>query len=431
MVALHGFPMMWSEGRALPGNRWDLLDGIEPLDPPMVSVIVSHYRQPEQLARCLYALRRQDHPAGRLEVIVADDGSPERPDVPDGVRLVRHEDAGFRLAAVRNLGARAALGEVLVFVDADMAPEPDFIRRLVRLPSLAPDCVTVGRRRHADLAGLDPGADVEGVAPERELTEPTWLSDAYRASRNLLDADDRSYRFVIGAVLACSRRMFEEVGGFEEAFTSYGGEDWEWAYRAWVRGALLAHVPEAVAWHDGPDIVGRSSAALASKNAEVIRLAELIPLPGSRGRGLRTAKVDIAVAGPPSGATPGQAFISVDSVLAVLPGAEAVNGPDGLLRDDDGRLDRVRIRIEILRPVRVDGRALAAEVGRAAVAQLGELVLVDDDGAEVIRIVSMRARARNARWGRDDLFPVERSICHDLHAVSNEVDVEAYVGGWA
>ena len=97
--------MNWSEGQAVPGNRWDLLDGVVPPEPPMVSVIVAHYRQPEQLARTLHALRRQDHPRDRMEVIVADDGSPEVPTVPDGVRLVRQDDAGFRLAAVRNLGA--------------------------------------------------------------------------------------------------------------------------------------------------------------------------------------------------------------------------------------------------------------------------------------------------------------------------------------
>ena len=46
-----------------------------------------------------------------------------------------------------------------------------------------------------------------------------------------LDADDRSYRYVLGALLACSRRLFEKVGGFDESFTAYGGQDWEWAYR--------------------------------------------------------------------------------------------------------------------------------------------------------------------------------------------------------
>lgn len=421
--------MTWPEGHAVPGNRWDTLEGVEPPEPPMVSVIVAHYRQPEQLARTLHALERQDHPRHRLEVIVADDGSPEIPVVSDGVRLVRQDDAGFRLAAVRNLGARAAVGDVLVFLDADTVPEPSFVRELARLPALAPDCIAVGRRRHALLAGLAPTAHIESVAPGRALPEPTWLTEAYRASRNLLDADDRSYRYVIGAVLACSRSMFEEIGGFDESFTVYGGEDWEWAYRAWLRGAMLAHVPAAVAWHDGPDIAGRSTTALAVKNAEAIRLSELIPLPGSRGRGIRSGKVDIAVVGP-SAAAPAPTFVCLDSVLAALPGAEVVDSLDLRSPEEADHLDRVRLRIDLLRPVLVTGGLLAAEVERVGSEQLGELVLVDEAGAELIRIASMRARARNARWGREDLFPVERTVARDVRPIGDEIDVEAYLGGW-
>ena len=291
----------------------------------------------------------------------------------------------------------------------------------------------MGWRRHARLAGSAPAEDIERAALPRALPEPTWLGDGYRASGNLLDADDRSYRYVIGAVLACSRRMFDQVGGFDESFTAYGGEDWEWAYRAWVRGAMLAHVPAAVAWHDGPDIAGREPAAAAAKNTEAIRLSELIPLPGSRGRGLRSAKVDIAVVGPPA-ATAGQWYVSVDSVLGALPGADAVEAGDLRDRRNDAHLDRVRLAIELLRPVLVTGRQFAAEVARLGDEQLGELVLLDETGAELIRIVSMRARARAERWGRDDLFPVGRSVCSGLRAITGEVDVEAYLGsfdrGW-
>ncbi len=210
---------------ALPGNRWDLLDGVVPAAPPTVSVIVAYYDQPEQLARTLHALSRQDHPAESTEILVVDDGSPTAPVVGERVRLLRQEDRGFRLAAARNLGAAAATGDVLVFLDADTAPEPSYLRELTRLPALAPDCLTVGRRRHATLSGAPVQQPVEQLGPAHELPEPGWLSDAYRRSRDLLDADDRSYRHVIGAVTACHRSLFEATGGFDESFTSYGGED--------------------------------------------------------------------------------------------------------------------------------------------------------------------------------------------------------------
>ncbi|MET0861988.1 MAG: glycosyltransferase [Microbacterium sp.] len=420
--------MSGAQGRALPGNRWDLLEGELPPEPPLISVIVAHYRQPEQLARTLRALSRQDHPASRTEVIVADDGSPEPPTIPPGVRLVRQDDAGFRLAGVRNLGAAAAVGDVLVFLDADTTPEPGFLRELSRLPALAPDCVTVGLRRHADLSGVPIHAEIERAAPEHELPAPDWLSRAYRDSRDLLEVDARSYRFVIGAVLACSSRLFDEVGGFDESFTSYGGEDWEWAYRAWVRGALLAHVPTAVAWHDGPDAAGRPTDD-ASKNDEAIRLSDLIPVPGSRGIGRRSGKVDVAVIGPSGTHTAGQAFVCVDGVLAALPGAEFVT--DFSEHPWAGRLDRVRLRLEILHPFVVDAGELRDQITRVEMEDLGELLLVDAAGTGLLRIVATRAAARNRRWGRGDLFADATVTSRRIRAMSGEVDVESYLGGWS
>lgn len=417
---------MSSPGVALPGNRWDLLDGLEPDPAPAVSVIVPHFEQPEQLARCLAALEGQDHPRDRLEVIVADDGSARAPRLPPGVRLVRQADLGFRLSAVRNLGAAAATGDVLVFLDADTVPEPGFVREIARMPALSPDVVAVGRRRHADLAGVPPVADVRGVVAGRELPEPSWLSDAYRRSRDLLDADDRSYRHLIGAVLACSRAMFDATGGFDETFRSYGGEDWEWSYRAWLRGAVLAHVRNAVAWHDGPDAGARDGVDLALRNAEAVRLADLIPVPGSRPRGMPARFVDIAVT-PPKGASPGAAFVSVDSVVAAVPGAERADAAE--LDARAGRFDRVRLHVEILRPCRVEGD-LGGVADRVSRDGLGELTVLAADGAAALRIRSLRASARAARWGRDDLFPVAETTGADLRVLEAEPDVAAYLGGW-
>jgi cellulose synthase/poly-beta-1,6-N-acetylglucosamine synthase-like glycosyltransferase len=220
-------PVSDGAGWAVPGNRWDLLDGIWPDTPPSISVIIAHYEQPVQLARTLSALARQSHPASLTQIIVVDDGSSQPPVVPEHVRLLVQADRGFRLAAARNLGAAAARNSVLVFLDADTAPEPDYLRQNTRLPALVPDSVAVGRRRHAELAAVPADSPVEIAGRHHELAEPAWLRDAYRRSHNLLELDHRSYRFLIGAVLACSRAFFEETGGFDESFTHYGGEDWE------------------------------------------------------------------------------------------------------------------------------------------------------------------------------------------------------------
>ena len=426
-------------GRALPGNQWDLLDGVTPEALPTVSVIVAHFNQPQQLRRTLWALARQDYPGELVEIIVVDDGSAVAPDVPEGILLVRQDDDGFRLAASRNLGAAAAANDVLVFLDADTSPEPGYLRELTRLPALSDDAVTVGRRRHADLAQAEAFADIETVGAENELEEPRWLVDAYRDSRNLLDADYRSYRYLIGAVLACSREFFFEIGPFDESFTEYGGEDWEWAYRAWLAGAAFAHVPEAVAWHDGPYRSDRAS-DLATKNDEALRLADLIPVPGSRGRALPSNHADIAVYGPPESATRGQIFVSHDSLLGELPGGERADvsavdddrsGGDGAGdADATDRFDRVRIEVRVALPVRAEPGSLAPALSAISGDDYAEVIVRSSSGTELLRLVSRRALARQQRWGGEPLLPTLDLVAEGVAELTDEVDLEAYLGGW-
>jgi glycosyltransferase involved in cell wall biosynthesis len=435
-------------GRGLPGNRWDLLDGQQPAEPARVSVVVPYYRQQAELDRTLAALARQTHPADRLEVVVVDDGSPEAPVVPPGVVVVRQADEGFRLSAARNLGVRTATGDVLVFLDADTAPEPGYVAAISRLPALAPEVVAVGRRRHADFSGVPLERPVELAGPAAELPSPAWLDDAHRASRDLLDADDRSYRHVIGAVTACSRWLVDEVGGWDEAFTEYGGEDWEWAHRAWGGGAVLAHVRDAVAWHDGPDWAGRSDDGdlrQRRQNAETIALSRLVPVAGSRPRALRTGgPVDVVVR-LLDASSPARAFLAVDSLLAVLPEARVVV-PDEVasavaadprvlpLSVVAGRAELVgpaRVADELVGDVRVrDGAALARAVAEVGVGELGTVELVAGSGAVLARVVSRRAELRRARWGRDDLFRSERRSADGVEPVVGEPSLAAYLGGW-
>ncbi len=422
----------------VPGNRWDLVAHRQP-HPPRVSVIVTHYAQPDELARTLAALARQDHPRELLEIIVADDGSPRVPVIPEGVRLVRQDDRGFRAAAARNLGASAATGDVLCFLDADTTPEPTYIRRLSRLPALLPEAVTVGRRRHADLSGIATEAPIEAVGPEHELTEPAWLREAYERSADLLHADDRSYRYVISAVLACSRSFFDEVGGFDETFSSYGGEDWEWAHRAWQSGAVLAHVPDAVAWHDGPDWADRDGVDRADEgNRQSLLLSRRIPVDGSAARGVlsRDADLLVVVPGTPS---PAAAFVCADSFLAAsprsavtmdaIPPEAALDGDPRISIGSDDTDARIVLRLESPAVV-LDPEALRSALSVLAEGDVGTLRLVSPGGSLVGVARSRRAMSREKRWGMAAGHASAEVVVAGLHLLRAQPHVEAWVGRW-
>lgn len=436
-----GFASGGSVPRRVPGNRWDLLDGQAPSPLPSVSVIVTHYEQHRQLDRTLRALNRQDYPADLIQVIVADDGSVEPPAVPGGVALVRQRDEGFRAAAARNLGVSHATGGILCFLDADTAPEPAYVGHLTRLAGLAPEAVTVGRRRHADLSSVAVDVPVEIAGPAHALPEPQWLTDAYRRSGDLLDSDDRSYRHILSSVLACSRAFFDEVGGFDETFTRYGGEDWEWAHRAWRDGAVFAHVSDAVAWHDGPDWSSRRGSGSADKNAEALRLAELITVPGSRPRAVLGARPDTLVRLRGRWSAAAQ-FVCCDSLLEALPHSRmmvdaavpALFGDDPRIAGDAASVADARVVSTVIRPFALLGRAgsqLAELIGDLGSAERGALIVRGRDGREVMRAQARRASRRHRRWGADDAFSTEDVRLDDAVPLRAEPDVEAWLGGWA
>jgi len=367
----------------VPGNRWDLLP---PGPQPTVTVVVTHFEQPRQLAMVLAALAIQTHQP--IDVVVADDGSAVGPVVTAGVRLVRQDDRGFRAAAARNLGAAGSTSDVLVFLDADTVPEPGFVAALVRRPAACPDVLAVGRRRHADLSG-------DG----NELPEPGWLRDGYTASRDLLDADGRSFRFVISAVLACRRTLFEDLGGFDERFVGYGGEDWDLAYRAWNAGAVLVHEPAAVAWHDGPEWAARDSSA-GLKQAETARLAALIPEPSTRGAPLPEMLPDVLIDVPTYDQRCVHALLRQTHRDLQVRVADAVHWHRVAVRGEPWTADqlrRARVQVQLWHPIALAPGTVSELVSRLTDHGLGELVLCH--AGEVVGVAcSSRSLGRARRW---------------------------------
>jgi GT2 family glycosyltransferase len=429
-------------GRWVTGNDWSPLGLQWPELPPSVSVIVLHHEQPRQLERTLRALARQNY-SGELEIIVVDDGSEPAPQVPAGVQLVRQARAGARRSAARNRGVQASHGEILGFLDADTHPEPGYVAELTRLPALVPEAVTVGRRRHARFAAVAPAAEVAQAGVAHELPSPDWLAAGYRASADLLHAGPGDFRFIISAVLGCTRWFFDQVNGFDESFDAYGGEDWEWAHRAWLAGAVLAHVPTAVAWHDGPDWGRRGAGgadARTQKNAEAMRLAQLIGVPGHRPYGLWASRAETLIRFTTPLRT-AAGFICVDSLLAALPRAAAAVpadligplGDDPRLIADDGRLsargDRPALHIAVHAALTTSPTDLAELCAAMLERDEGICELTDGAGA-LMTIESSRHRARVERWGEAAGLGATERQPGWLARLLDPPDVEAYLGGW-
>ena len=94
-----------------------------------ISVIIPTYNEEDVIRECLESLSKQTY--RDLEIIVVDDGSTDGTiSNIRGVKLLKQEHEGP--GAARNLGVKESLGEIIVFVDADMVFKEDFIEKLIK-----------------------------------------------------------------------------------------------------------------------------------------------------------------------------------------------------------------------------------------------------------------------------------------------------------
>ncbi len=115
----------------------------------MISVVIPAHNEERYLGRTLEALRRQNY--GWFEVIVVANGCTDRTvDVARGQcqRLIVLSQKSLGVA--RNLGARMARGDLLVFLDADTTLEPMALRRIAEDFSRADAAGTVRCRPSHD-----------------------------------------------------------------------------------------------------------------------------------------------------------------------------------------------------------------------------------------------------------------------------------------
>ncbi len=186
--------------------------------------------RPARLARCLASVRAQD--AADVDLVVVDDGSHDRAAVAAAAgdaRVVRAPGRGP--AAARNLGARAAIGEVICFTDDDCVPAAGWMQALAAAAASA------------------------GAAAGRTVA-PAGASAAVRASQAIVEGltfatlDRATGR--LGFAPSCNLAVVREALAalpFDESFPRAAGEDRDWSDRAAAAGLALAYAPDAVVVH--------------------------------------------------------------------------------------------------------------------------------------------------------------------------------------
>ncbi len=195
---------------------------------PLISVVVPHLNEPEDLRACLTALEAQQTDGVSFEIIVVDNGSRELPTAVCAafphVRLEVEQRPGPGPA--RSRGAEVARGAIVAFIDCDCIAQEGWLEGIATHFRQYPRCGVV--------------AGSVGIL-RQDRKRPTALEAyegiyAYRVKLYV----ERDHYAATGN-MAVRRDVFLDVGPFAGIATM---EDRDWGRRAAARGVRIDFVPE-------------------------------------------------------------------------------------------------------------------------------------------------------------------------------------------
>ncbi|HET7848491.1 MAG TPA: glycosyltransferase [Pseudolabrys sp.] len=182
-------------------------------DSPQVSVVIPVFNGENVIGRALASVRAQTF--SDVEIIVVDDASTDRTVERVGeaaggaVNLLRHA-RNRGAAAARNSGIAAARGRWIAFLDCDDAWAPDKLaRQIERLAKSGAAACASGYRLHKNGRELSFTMTLTPRQFRREILFGCTISP--------------------GSTLMVERRVFKDIGAFDESFWRL--EDWDWLLR--------------------------------------------------------------------------------------------------------------------------------------------------------------------------------------------------------
>ena len=221
---------------------------------PDVSVVIVTWNGRQHLDACLDAVTAQD--GVRVETILVDNASTDgtvayvRERYPSVCVVPLRENRGF--AGGNNAGVAEARAPLVAFLNNDTVAEPGWLQALV--------------------AGLDErGGFALATSRIVYMHDPQIIDSAgdgflrsggafkrLHGGRSTDAAETMEVFGVCGAACLMSKRVFDELGGFDEDFFA-SHEDVDLSYRARLLGYRVRYVPQAVVRHAGSATLGRQS----------------------------------------------------------------------------------------------------------------------------------------------------------------------------
>ena len=218
---------------------------------PATSIVIPCFNGIAHTEACLAALWETLPSGFRGDVIVVDDGSDDE----TAARLQELAKADRRMKVIRsrknagfvkscNRGAKVSRGDILVFLNNDTIPLPDWLLPLLRVFRDHPDAGVVGGKLiYPDGRLHDAGGIVFCDGSAANFGRGDYNPDAPLYSY-LREVD-----YCSGALLATRRSLFEELGGFDPLYEPGYYEDADYCFKVRQKGCRVYFQSESAVVH--------------------------------------------------------------------------------------------------------------------------------------------------------------------------------------
>jgi len=247
----------------------------------LISVIIPTFNKIERLRLTLCSLQQQQYQ--NYEIIIVDDGSDSQTQdylsqlqnthLYERLRIIRQSNEGRSKA--RNIGAKNATGDRLVFIDDDVIVAPDFLNehaknnevilhgkivtlsylKFFRDPTKAifyQELTTGITKSINNLYNRSISQEdiynsfYEKIATNNKISRSEWLiQNVFENNFELL-----YWLGVTGGNFSIDRKLFFEIGGFDESYGKvWGYEDFDLGYRLLRYGCHFDYNTFAIGYH--------------------------------------------------------------------------------------------------------------------------------------------------------------------------------------
>lgn len=230
-----------------------------------ISVIVPVYNNPRELSLTVESVLGSDFPLEQVEVLVCDDGSSPKLEAAarqyEGRITIRYfwqEDKGFRPGTARNMGIRAAEGELCLFLDSGVIVTSTCLSEHYRLYRQQGEKMVVigyiyGNDLTSDLSEMREIINVHTPDEAAAIMESRNMRDG--RERDYAQCSDELYRWQAPWIVLWSLHFSVPTGFlresgifFDEFYNTWGCEDNDFGIALHGRGAkfLLARNAKAI-----------------------------------------------------------------------------------------------------------------------------------------------------------------------------------------